>query len=113
MLIDEQKHDDIDIIILSGRFVMEYAQESKSLIIDNINKGRGKLLINMEKITFMDSSGLAVLIQVYKELQLKSGRLILVTNPVVQSLLELTRMHTIFEILPNQNNALATLCEKL
>lgn len=113
MLIDEQKHDDIDIIILSGRFVMEYAQESKSLIIDNINKGHGKVLINMEKITFMDSSGLAVLIQVYKELQLKSGRLILVTNPVVQSLLELTRMHTIFEILPNQNNALATLCEKL
>ena len=42
-------------------------------------------------------------------MQIKSGRLVLVTSPVVQSLIELTRLHTIFEILPNLPSALNAL----
>lgn len=112
MDINERKQDGIDIVDLSGRFVMENAQETKELIQNVIKHGQGKLLIDLEKVTFIDSSAFSVLVSAYKELQLKTGHLVLITSPVVQSLLELTRLHTIFEIMPNQTIALKILAEK-
>ena len=112
MVINERNQDGIDIVVLSGRFVMENAQEIKERIKGVINQGQGKLLLDLEKVTFIDSSAFSVLVATYKELQLKAGHLILITSPVVQSLLELTRLHTIFEIMPNQATALETLSEK-
>jgi len=41
-------------------------------------------------------------------MQIKSGRLVLVTSPIVQSLIELTRLHTILEIAPAFPAALGT-----
>ncbi len=100
MVITKQKHEEIDIVILSGRFVMADAPEVRESLKNLIDNGQGKLLINMEAVSFIDSSACAVLISAFKAMQVKSGRLILVNSPVVQSLIELTRLHTIFEILP-------------
>ncbi|MFI3190094.1 hypothetical protein BCS42_02415 [Crenothrix sp. D3] len=107
MIIKEQKHDDIDIVILSGRFIMADADEARKKLKTLIDQGSGKLIIDMEQVTFIDSSACAVLISAFKSIQIKSGRLVLITNPVVQSLIELTRLHTIFEIVPSLTAALA------
>ena len=100
MILHEQKHDDIDIVVLSGRFIMADTPEVRERLKSLIDEGSGKLIIDMEQVTFIDSSACAVLISAFKNIQIKSGRLVLVTSPVVQSLIELTRLHTIFEISP-------------
>ena len=107
MILKEQKYDDIDIVALSGRFIMADTDEARKKITPLINQGSGKLIIDLENVTFIDSSACAVLISAFKNIQIKSGRLVLITNPVVQSLIELTRLHTIFEIVPNLTAALA------
>jgi anti-sigma B factor antagonist len=109
MILNEQKHDDIDIVELSGRFIMADTPEVRERLKVLIDEGHGKLIIDMEKVTFIDSSACAVLISAFKNMQIKSGRLVLVTSPVVQSLIELTRLHTIFEILPTLPAALGAL----
>lgn len=109
MLINEQKIKDIDIVGLSGRFVMADAPEIRDRLKSLVDEGEGKLLVNMEQVTFMDSSACAVLISAFKAMQLRQGRLVLVTSPVVQSLIELTRLHTVFEILPTEAVALDVL----
>ncbi|NOS88768.1 MAG: STAS domain-containing protein [Methylococcaceae bacterium] len=101
MILHEQKQDDIDIVVLLGRFIMADAPEARERIKNLIDNGSGKLIIDMEKVTFIDSSACAVLISAFKNMQVKPGRLLLVTSPVVQSLIELTRLHTIFEIVPS------------
>ena len=106
MILHEQKHDDIDIVVLSGRFIMADTPEVRERLKSLIDEGSGKLIIDMEKVTFIDSSACAVLISAFKNMQIKSGRLVLVTSPVVQSLIELTRLHTIFEISPALPTAL-------
>jgi len=106
MVMNEQKHDDIDVIVLSGRFVMADSPEVRERLKVLIEEGHGKMIIDMEKVSFIDSSACAVLISAFKSMQSKSGRLILVTSPIVQSLIELTRLHTIFEILPTLPDAL-------
>jgi anti-sigma B factor antagonist len=100
MILHEQKHNDIDIVELSGRFIMADTPEVRERLKALIDEGSGKLVIDMEKVTFIDSSACAVLISAFKNMQIKSGHLILVNSPIVQSLIELTRLHTIFEILP-------------
>ena len=109
MILHEQKHNDIDLLELSGRFIMADTPEVRNRLNDMIKEGSGKLIIDLEKVTFIDSSACAVLISAFKNMQIKSGRLVLVTSPVVQSLIELTRLHTIFEILPNLPSALNAL----
>ena len=108
MILNEQKHNDIDIVLLSGRFIMADAPEARERLKSLIDEGSGKLIIDMEKVTFIDSSACAVLISAFKNMQIKSGRLVLVTSPIVQSLIELTRLHTIFEIAPALPAALGT-----
>lgn len=56
--------------------------------------------IDMARTTFVDSSGLGALISLHKMMAARGGsvRLIHPTKPVLQ-LIELTRMHRIFEIL--------------
>lgn len=98
MVISENRQGDIDIIALSGRFVMAETPEVRERFKTLIDSGTGKLIIDMEKVSFIDSSACAVLISAFKRTQIKSGHLILVTSPMVQSLLELTRLDTIFEI---------------
>jgi anti-sigma B factor antagonist len=109
MIIQTNKQNDIDILALSGRFIMVEAPEVRERLKTIIDNSNGKLVIDMEKVTFIDSSACAVLINAYKNIQLKSGRLVLVTSPTVQSLLELTRLHTIFEISPTLAAALEIL----
>ncbi|PPD47194.1 MAG: anti-sigma factor antagonist [Methylobacter sp.] len=106
MVMNEQKHGDIDIVALSGRFVMADAPEVRERLKALIDDGQGKLVIDMDQVSFIDSSACAVLISAFKAMQLKPGRLVLVTSPVVQALIELTRLHTIFEILPARPAAL-------
>ena len=106
MMLIEKKHGDIDIVELSGRFAMANFSDVRDRLKSIIEEGEGKLIIDMEKVTFIDSSACAVLISAYKGMQLRDGRLVIVTSSVVQSLIELTRLHTIFDISPSQEAAL-------
>jgi anti-sigma B factor antagonist len=109
MILNERKQNDIDIVELSGRFIMADTVEVRERLNVLIAEGSGKLIIDLEKVTFIDSSACAVLISAFKNMQIKSGRLVLVTSPVVQSLIELTRLHTIFEISPTVPGAITAL----
>jgi anti-sigma B factor antagonist len=68
-----------------------------------MDEGQGKLVIDMDKVSFIDSNACAVLIPAFKGRRLRSGRLILVAGPVVQALIELIRL----EILPTLPVAVA------
>lgn len=106
MILLEQKHNDINIVELSGRFAMADCSDVRKHLKSLIDEGQGKLVIDMAKVSFIDSSACAVLISAFKGMQLRSGRMILVTSSSVQSLIELTRLHTIFDISPSQSAAL-------
>lgn len=55
--------------------------------------------IDLSPTRFVDSSGLGALVAVHKFLSIRGGSVrILNPTPAVQQILELTRMHRIFEI---------------
>lgn len=65
------------------------------------------LLLNLEEVNFMDSSGLGALVWLFREVETQFGKVKLcgVQKPV-QLLLEMVRMHRVFEIEPDAQHAL-------
>ncbi len=89
----------IDIIELSGRMVNAHSAELRPKIIACINGSTGRLAIDMRGVTFVDASGLSVLVSAMKAADAMNGRIVLSgIQPPVVSLLELTRLFCIFEV---------------
>ncbi len=59
-------------------------------------QGQDRVVINLEQVGFIDSSGIGALLSYYKQL---NKRLSLMNpSPTVMSVLELLRLHRVFEI---------------
>ena len=65
------------------------------------------LVLDMSRLTFVDSSGLGALLSCLRTMKAKNGQLLLVgmTRPV-RALFELVRMHRIFAIFNTMDEAL-------
>lgn len=70
----------------------------------------GAILLDMSQLTFVDSSGLGALLSCLRTMNNKNGQLKLfaLAKPV-QALFELVRMHRIFSIYNNRDEAIAVL----
>lgn len=110
MVLAHRTVEGIDIVALSGRLVMADVPEVRQRLLQIVEQGNGKLVLNLEGVGFMDSSGLSVLVSVFKAARLKDGEVVLLRlTPTVRSLIELTRLQQIFEIFDDEATALARL----
>jgi len=65
------------------------------------------LIVDLSGVSFIDSSGLSVLISAFKLIRVKGGRMLLSgISKNVQTLLELTRLSEIFEMYASTEAAL-------
>jgi anti-sigma B factor antagonist len=102
--------DGVDVISLSGRLDAAVARAVREEIKVVIEEGSGKLVIDLSDVKFVDSSGLSVLVLALKAAHAKGGRLALLkVNSTVRSLLELTRLHRVFEIFDDEEKACSRL----
>lgn len=109
MLLTHLVRDEIDVVGIVGRLAMADAAAVREQLKTIIEQGRGRVLIDLGGLTFMDSSGCSVLISAFKAIRGKSGRLVLSNlSPEIQSLIELTRLNEIFEIFADTDIALAS-----
>ena len=67
-----------------------------------------KIIVNLSKVTYVDSSGLATLVEILKNMRSYGGRLRL-TNllPKVKSLFEITKLEKLFEIMADEQEAIS------
>jgi len=98
---------EITIIELSGEVDAQRSPEIKSKIRSLIGEGKAKLVVDLAKVKYMDSSGLGVLVSGLKAARKESGDLKLSTlQSEVQNIFELTQLNKVFEIFENQADAI-------
>lgn len=74
-----------------------------------ISKKEPKIIINFSKVTYVDSSGLATLVEILKNMRTYGGRLRLTNlSPKIKSLFEITKLEKLFEILTDEEEAIST-----
>lgn len=93
-------YDDVVVEIIElTRATLQEAQEFKNILSEDINKNYLKFVVDLKECEFIDSTFLSTLVTTLKLLLSKGGNIKLSSvNSEVQSLLELTGTHHIFEI---------------
>ena len=68
-----------------------------------------KIVVNLTKVTYVDSSGLATLVEILKNMRSYGGKLRLSNmSSKVKSLFEITKLEKLFEIIATEEEAIST-----
>ncbi len=104
MRIDQK--DDITVVTTDERLDAVVAPQLKDTIKKLVEESKVKLVIDLEKTKFIDSSGCGALVASLRAL-LKNGGDLRIARPSEQakSLFELTRLHRVFQIHDDLNSA--------
>jgi len=78
----------------------------KGQILDAINRGNMRLVLDLEKVNFIDSSGLTAIVSTLKSLGGEGSMVVCGLGPNTSSLFRLTRLDKIIKVFPNQSAAL-------
>jgi anti-sigma B factor antagonist len=105
--ITERRHDDIVILDLDGKIKLgEGCTELHKALRLLVERGEKKALLNLEKVSYIDSSGLGELVSGYAAFKRNDGELKLVNlSDSVQQLIVLTKLLTVFQIYDNETSA--------
>jgi stage II sporulation protein AA (anti-sigma F factor antagonist) len=99
------------IVRLKGELDHHTAESVKTKVEDAILRGDANhVVLNMKELTFMDSSGLGVILGRYKLVTARGGRMVVCdVNPAVYRLFEMSGLFKILTFEENETMALSRL----
>jgi anti-sigma B factor antagonist len=101
------KKGDITTVQVEGQLIVGNRQELKQKVLDELEKGGRKFLIDFAQTGYIDSSGLGVLVSLSKKIREQGGELRLADlNEDLRTLFELTKLDTLFHISETRVEAL-------
>ena len=99
--------DGIQVLEVAGEIDVYTAPQFKDAVNNIVASGQKHLIIDMSKITYMDSSGFGTLLSATKRLRPIGGTVNLVgCNRSIERILQITRLNTIFATHDNVNDAI-------
>ena len=113
MKINSRQVDTVTIVDLSGQIT----QDEGSVILrdtvrDLLSKGQNKILLNLSDVAAIDSSGIGELVSAQSNVRKQSGELKLINlTEKVQDLLQITKLHTMFDVRDDEADAVASFGE--
>ena len=94
-------------IEVDGQLIVGNRQELKQRVLDALEAGDRKFLIDFTRTGYIDSSGLGVLVSLSKKIRDEGGDLRLAgLNEDLKTLFELTKLDTLFAITDSAEQAL-------
>ena len=85
------------------------ATDFKGKIIDLINAGNKRIVLNLAGVDFIDSSGLGAIVSSLKAIGNEGDLVICGISETVMTLFRLTRMNRVFQIFSTEDEALKAL----
>lgn len=105
----EEKGAVVLIRILDERMDAHNSSDLKERMLQLFDDEKCHIVIDLTQVRFVDSSGLGALVSGFKNASARNGNLKLSgLQPQVKSMFELTRLHRVFEIFPDVEDALSS-----
>jgi stage II sporulation protein AA (anti-sigma F factor antagonist) len=94
-------------IRLSGELDHHTSEELRSKVNDALEQHSIQhIILNLEQLTFMDSSGLGVILGRYKQIKNLGGQMVVCSiSTSVKRLFEMSGLFKIIRLVPNENEA--------
>ncbi|HUU12431.1 MAG TPA: STAS domain-containing protein [Terriglobia bacterium] len=107
MKVQVRNVDNVSVIDCSGDVDLYSSTDLRGTLLKEMRSGKPNVLVNMTGVSYIDSSGIATLVeglQLSRETKTRFGLFGLRSN--ARSVLELARLHTVFAIFDNEKEAL-------
>ena len=89
--------DDVTLIEVGGQLIVGNRQLLKQQVLEQLERGDRKFILDFSKTDYIDSSGLGVLVTLSKKIREQGGQLSLVSlSEDLRTLFELTELDTLF-----------------
>ncbi|TVP75511.1 MAG: anti-sigma factor antagonist [Gemmatimonadales bacterium] len=93
------REGDVVVVDVDGQLIVGNRQELKQRVLDEVEEGERKFLVDFSRTGYIDSSGLGVLVSLSKKIREQGGELRLASlNEDLRTLFELTKLDTLFRI---------------
>jgi len=105
-----RKDEDKGVVVLGvdGQLIVGNRHELKQKVLEALEQGERKFLIDFTSTGYIDSSGLGVLVSLSKKIREVGGELRLAgLNEDLRTLFELTKLDSLFAIADTADEALA------
>lgn len=110
LTIQERQHGGVTIVDLAGKILIgETNRQMHDAIKRLVAEGKQHILLNLAKVTYIDSSGLGEMVAGFTTLKAAGGALKLYNVPEkVVSLMTITKLYTVFEIFEDEAAGVAS-----
>jgi len=107
MQVKERKEKDVMVCAIAGEITMNNSPELRKMFDTCIEHQEKKIVINLSGVNYIDSSGLATLIEMLQRLTKYQGRLRLCAmTEKIKSIFEITKLEKLFEIFSQEEDAI-------
>jgi len=105
----EEKGAVVLIEVKEERLDAHNSSDLKAQMLNLFEEGKNNIVVDLNDVRFVDSSGLGALVSGFKNASARNGNLKLCgLQPQVRSMFELTRLHRVFEIFPGVDEAVSS-----
>lgn len=97
------------VVKLAGEVDMSHSPGVHQALVEVLENRPGRLVIDLTEVSYMDSSGVGILVDALRRVRVSGGKLVLAAvAPRVLSVLQITKLDQFFEMHPTLQEALGT-----
>ncbi len=108
--ISERQAGDVTILDMDGKITIgEGSVALRTTVRRLLEEGKKKILLNLARVGYIDSSGIGELVSSYTAIEKESGQLKLLNlTQKLQDLLTITKLLTVFDVFEGEEEALSS-----
>jgi len=105
--VETQARGDASVLVLRGEIDVYTAPRLRQAIVDLVDGGATRIVVDMERVDFLDSTGLGVLVEGLKRVKTREGSLsIVATQDKILKIFDITGLNKAFPIFVSVDDAL-------
>lgn len=103
------KEGDIVVVVVEGDLDASSAPDLRAKFEELIGEGENQYVIDLAGVPFMDSSGIAALVNLFKRVRIGAGDVKLCgIREEIMKIFQLTRLDRVFDVFDNRADAIAS-----
>jgi anti-sigma B factor antagonist len=106
MVVKEKKVGEAVVLMVDGEINFNTSPDFRKAFLKVIEAKSQKVVVNLSSVAYVDSSGLATLVEAHQKVKSAGGKLKLTNlSAKVKSLFEITKLEKLFDIQPTEEDA--------
>jgi anti-sigma B factor antagonist len=100
-------HATASIVDVEGEIDVLTSPRLKTALAGIVDAGSSTIVINLQRVQYMDSTGLGVIVSAMKRIREKDGTIVLTgLGPHLTKIFEITGLRKVFDLYPTESDAL-------